>query len=84
MAKSLGAIPCGHGGAGLPGRFFLGRQSMPLRFGMGPSAIGPKGKALKFIEGARKPELYDLPSDPNETPEPLRAMGSEQKCREAA
>jgi len=51
-------------GTGAVPRTVFGETDYPLRFGWAPLRSVRK-EGLKFIE-APKPELYDLPSDPNE------------------
>ena len=51
-------------GTGATPRTVIGETEYPLRFGWAPLRSVRK-EGLKFIE-APKPELYDLPSDPNE------------------
>jgi tetratricopeptide (TPR) repeat protein len=51
-------------GAGAGPRIAIGETEYPLRFGWAPLRSVRK-EGLKFIE-APKPELYDLPADPNE------------------
>jgi len=59
--ESLGPFLTGTGAAP---RTVFGETDYPLRFGWAPLRSVRK-EGLKFIE-APKPELYDLPSDPNE------------------
>ncbi len=59
--ESLGPFLAGTGAAP---RTVFGETEYPLRFGWAPLRSVRK-EGLKFIE-APKPELYDLPSDPNE------------------
>ena len=59
--ESLGPLLAG---TGAPPRTVFGETEYPLRFGWAPLRSVRK-EGLKFIE-APKPELYDLPSDPNE------------------
>ena len=59
--ESLGPFLTGTGAAA---RTVFGETDYPLRFGWAPLRSVRK-EGLKFIE-APKPELYDLPSDPNE------------------